>query len=148
MHKGRRHLNLEDFWLRLDGFQEIVLTAWHSVHDNDPFRRLTLRLQATARALTSWSAPSVGNVRQKIAITRELTLRFDTAQETRALSPSEQWLHKQLKVVHLGLASLERTIARQRAHCRARRWRRKHGAISPSVLLQAAKDTHPQSELW
>ena len=105
----------EDFWLRLDGFQETVQAAWHSVHDDDPFRRLALRLQATARSLTSWSARSVGNVKHKLAIARELCLRFDGAQETRILTPSEQWLHKQLRLVHLGLASLERSIARQRS---------------------------------
>lgn len=40
---------------------------------------------------------------------------FDGAQETRTLTPNEQWLHKQLRLVHLGLASLERSIARQRS---------------------------------
>uniref|UniRef100_A0A8I6Y9G2 Reverse transcriptase domain-containing protein n=1 Tax=Hordeum vulgare subsp. vulgare TaxID=112509 RepID=A0A8I6Y9G2_HORVV len=35
--------------------------------------------------------------------------------ESRLLSPAEDWLRKQLKVAYLGLASLERTIARQRA---------------------------------
>jgi hypothetical protein len=44
-----------------------------------------------------------------------LVLRFDKAQEDRQLSPHEHWLCKQLKVSYLGLASLDRTIARQRA---------------------------------
>nr|BAJ87385.1 predicted protein [Hordeum vulgare subsp. vulgare] len=35
--------------------------------------------------------------------------------ESRLLSPAEEWLRKQLKVAYLGLASLERTIAWQRA---------------------------------
>jgi hypothetical protein len=48
-------------------------------------------------------------------IARELILKFDAAQEDRILSPHESWLHKQLKVVYLGFASLERTIARQRS---------------------------------
>ena len=48
-------------------------------------------------------------------ITHELTLRFNTTQETRVLRPIEHWLHKQLKVVHLSLASLEHTIAHQRS---------------------------------
>jgi hypothetical protein len=112
---AQRRFRFEEFWLRLDGFHDTVADAWLSVHDADPFRRLTLRLQATARKLTSWSAKSAGNVQQKLAIARELILHFDKAQESRLLSPHERWLHMQLKVSYLGLASLERTIARQRA---------------------------------
>jgi hypothetical protein len=50
-----------------------------------------------------------------MAVSRELILRFDKAQEDRLLTPHEDWLRKQLKVTYLGLASFERTIARQRA---------------------------------
>ena len=80
-----------------------------------PFHRLMLRLQATARRLTSWSAKSTGNIRDKLAISRELISRFDKAQQDRTLSPEEDWVRKRLKVSYLGLASMERTIARQRA---------------------------------
>jgi hypothetical protein len=41
--------------------------------------------------------------------------RFDVAEEFRVLSPGEQWLRRTLKLAVLGLASLERTIARQRS---------------------------------
>uniref|UniRef100_A0A453F1R6 Uncharacterized protein n=1 Tax=Aegilops tauschii subsp. strangulata TaxID=200361 RepID=A0A453F1R6_AEGTS len=92
-----------------------VATAWGSVHDPDPFRRLMLRLQATTRMLTSWSAKTTGCIRDKMAISRELISRFDKAQEDRLLSPPEDGLRKQLKIAYLGLASLERTIVRQRA---------------------------------
>jgi hypothetical protein len=74
-----------------------------------------LRMQATARKLTSWSAKTVGNIRQKMAISRELILKFDKAQEDRALPPYEIWIHKTLKLSYLGYASLDRTIGRQRA---------------------------------
>jgi hypothetical protein len=40
------------------------------------------------------------------------------AQENRTLSPRERWLRKMLKLTVLGLASLERTIARQRSRIR------------------------------
>jgi hypothetical protein len=63
----------------------------------------------------SWISKTVGNVRHKLAISRELLLRFDKAREDRDLTPGEEWLRKQIKVSYLGLASLERTIARQRA---------------------------------
>jgi hypothetical protein len=110
-----RRFHFEEFWLRLDGFQETVAQAWGSIQSVDPFERMTLRLQTTARKLTSWAAKSIGNVRHKLAICRELILRFDKARESRMLTPHESWLHKALKLSHLDLASLDRTIARQRA---------------------------------
>jgi hypothetical protein len=60
-------------------------------------------MQTTARKLTSWSAKSVGNVRDKLAISRELLLRFDGAQEQRQLTPHEDWLRRQIKLSYLGL---------------------------------------------
>uniref|UniRef100_A0A453F1X2 Endonuclease/exonuclease/phosphatase domain-containing protein n=1 Tax=Aegilops tauschii subsp. strangulata TaxID=200361 RepID=A0A453F1X2_AEGTS len=114
-HTARRRFHFEDYWMRLPGFHETVATAWGSVHDPDPFRRLMLRLQATTRMLTSWSAKTTGCIRDKMAISRELISRFDKAQEDRLLSPPEDGLRKQLKIAYLGLASLERTIVRQRA---------------------------------
>lgn len=65
-----RRFHFEDYWLRLDGFQDVVAAAWASLNDPDPFKRLMLRMQATARKLTSWSAKSVGCVRHKLAIAR------------------------------------------------------------------------------
>ena len=115
MPMAHKRFHFEDYWLRLDGFHDTVAAAWSSVHDDDPFWRLVKRLQATARRLSSWSAKSTGNIREKLAISRELILRFDKAREDRALSPPEEWLRKQLKLAYLGMASMERTIARQRA---------------------------------
>lgn len=44
---------------------------------------------------------------------KELVFRLDVAQENQSLSPLETWLRRDLKLKCLGLASLERTIARQ-----------------------------------
>jgi hypothetical protein len=63
----------------------------------------------------SWSARTVGNVQRKLAISRALLLQFDKAQEDWHLTPQEDWLRKDVKHSYLGLASLERTIARQHA---------------------------------
>jgi hypothetical protein len=51
---------------------------------------------------------------------RSLTLifRLDAAQNFRVLSPGERWLRRTLKLAILGLASLERTIARQQSRLR------------------------------
>jgi hypothetical protein len=72
-------------------------------------------MQATARALTSLSAKRIGNIKHKMALSRELILKFDKACEDRLLTPPETWLYKTLKLSYLGYASLERTVARQRA---------------------------------
>lgn len=53
MSAAHKRFHFEDYWLRVDGFHGTVATAWGLVHDPDPFRRLVLRLQATARRLTS-----------------------------------------------------------------------------------------------
>lgn len=76
---AHRRFCFEDFWLCLDGFQDAVAKAWASVEDADPFRHILRRLQATERKLMSWSARSVGYVHQKLAICRELILKFDKA---------------------------------------------------------------------
>jgi hypothetical protein len=83
MPPTHRHFHFEDYWLRLDGFQDTVTIAWFSVDDANPFWCLLRYLQATARALTSWSAKTVGNIRHKMALSRELISRFDKAQEDR-----------------------------------------------------------------
>ena len=56
MPSAQKRFHFEEFWMRLDGFHDTVAAAWGSVSDPDPFRRLVRRLQATGRALTSWSA--------------------------------------------------------------------------------------------
>lgn len=95
-----RCFRFKEFWLRMNGFHDIVTEAWHSIHDIDPFRRIWLRLQATAKKLTSWSSRTVGS--DKMAICRELILKFDKAREDRLLSADEIWLHKNMKIAYRG----------------------------------------------
>lgn len=51
----------------------------------------------------------------QLAITREIIVRLEAAQEKRSLSQAEQELRKELKMKTLRLASLACTIARQRS---------------------------------
>jgi hypothetical protein len=60
----------------------------------------------------------VGDIRLQLAAARAVILELDLAQETRALSTEERDLRRQLKGNVLGLSSLERTMARQRARTR------------------------------
>jgi len=84
-------------------------------HELDAFRVLDIKLRATATALKSWSAKHVGNVRLQLAIAKEIVFRFDCAQENRTLAPHEVALRHKAKLNCLGLASLQRSIIRQRS---------------------------------
>jgi hypothetical protein len=57
----------------------------------------------------------IGSVRSQLFMARELIAHFDKEQETRTLTDDEVVLHNHFKLMSLGLASLARTIARQRS---------------------------------
>ena len=114
-----KRFRFENIWPRYPGYMEVVAEAWNAplpCTDLDPFRILDIKLRATAKALKSWSAKHVGNVQLQLAIAKELVLRFDFAQEHRALAPYELALRHKAKLNCLGLVSLQRTIVRQRSH--------------------------------
>jgi mannosylglycoprotein endo-beta-mannosidase len=96
---------------------EVLKGAWASTPPiENPFKRLAAKLSATAKALSSWSDRFIGNNKLRILVANELILRLDVAMESRALSVEERGFRRLLKRKLLGLASLERTIARR--HCR------------------------------
>jgi hypothetical protein len=98
------------------GFQETVEGAWASTPPiENTFKRLAAKLSTTAKALASWSDRFIGNNKLQILIANELILRLDVAMEVRPLSMEERGLRRLLKRKLLGLASLERTIARHRS---------------------------------
>ena len=112
----QRRFRFEVFWTRLEGFDDAVKEAWvcdPNIHD--PFKRLDALLRNAARYLTAWGQRKVGNVKLQIAMANSIIFQLDVAQERRLLSVGEIWLRRTLKLVALGLASLERTIARQRS---------------------------------
>lgn len=112
---GRR-FRFESFWTSLEGFLEVVAIAWQpTLLHADPFRVLDYKLRNTARALRSWSMRKIGSVRLQLAMAREVVLRFDEAQDSRQLTGSEAELRRRFKLRVLGLASLNRSIARQRS---------------------------------
>lgn len=77
-----KRFRFENIWPRFDGFMETVATAWKAplpAHELDTFRVLEIKLRATVKALKSWSAKHVGNVRLQLAIAKEIVFRFDCA---------------------------------------------------------------------
>lgn len=73
------------------------------------------KLRATSKALQRWSDRWIGNVKLQTLIALEVIARIDRAMDTRELSMGEHGLRKVLKQKLLGLASLQRTIARLRS---------------------------------
>lgn len=102
--------------MKFSGYIEVVWDVSFSVHPNvDSLMYLNGRLHATDRALTSWSARKISNVKQQILLASETIRQLHIAQYSRALSAQEAWLRNTLKVTVVGLASLERAIARQQS---------------------------------
>jgi hypothetical protein len=96
-----------------------VSAGWVCTSDtSDPLRRLDELFRNLKRKLQSWAATAIGNIREQLLMARAIILRLDQAAELRELSESEFQLRKELKLKTLGLASLERTMARQRARVR------------------------------
>jgi hypothetical protein len=106
----------ESFWLRMEGFQEIVQGAWAGeVPSADPIRRFHVKLERTAKALKRWHRNFFGPLRLQLAIAREVIGRLDIAQESRALSSAERQLRLSLRSKILGIAVINKTRIRQRA---------------------------------
>jgi hypothetical protein len=113
---AKRRFKFETFWLKLPGFMEVVQQSWATVIVNvDPCKRLDIKLRKLARDLQNWSSRQIGSVRLQLALARETILGLDVAEEDRVLTLEERTLRARLKLRTLGLASLARTIARQRS---------------------------------
>ena len=115
-----KRFRFENYWLRCDGYLQVVEEAWNaplpwSASEVDAFRCLDNKLRHIAKALKSWSAKHVGYVRLQLAIAKEIVYRLDLAQDSRILAPCELNLCRKAKLCSLGLASLQRTLLRQRA---------------------------------
>lgn len=106
----------DQYWTKIDGFIDVMRTVWEvQTPGAEACRRLDQKLRALARGLKSWRATKVGDVRLQLAAARAVVYKFDVAQESRLLSTEELALRVELKGCILGLASLARTMARQRA---------------------------------
>lgn len=68
-----------------------------------------------AKALKSWRASSIGNVRLQLATVRAVIYELNLTQESRLLSLGELDLRWEIKANILALASPESTMARQHA---------------------------------
>jgi hypothetical protein len=117
--RPKRRFRFELFWLKLEGFEDAVRDAWVcDVGVVDPFKRLDALFRNAAQGLQAWGQKKCGNIKLQISMANIIIFRLDVAQEQRNLSLGEIWLRRTLKLTVLGLASLERTMARQRSRLR------------------------------
>jgi hypothetical protein len=65
--------------------------------------------------LRRWSNARIGSIRLQLAVACEVIFCFDAEQEKRVLHDWELTMYHTLKLRVLGLASLSRTISKQRA---------------------------------
>lgn len=81
---------VEQFWIRVPGFAEVVSQAWAKpVSGNSPLMRLHNRLRLTSEDLKTWSKTLFSNSRMQLNVANEAILRLDIAQETRQLAEPE-----------------------------------------------------------
>ena len=84
---AKKRFRFERFWLKLEGFEEVVRASWDSAGaPADPLEKIDFKLRRLARELQSWSQKFVGNIRDKILMANEIILRLEVAQENRQLS--------------------------------------------------------------
>jgi hypothetical protein len=113
---GKRRFHFESFWTKIPGFLDVVKLNWEApVQTICAIERLFIKLQRLSKGLQKWGQRKIGNIKAQLELAREILHRLEIERDSRALSEREEWLRKKLKLHCLGLASLERTIARLRS---------------------------------
>jgi hypothetical protein len=98
--------------MKLDGFHEVVQSAWNKQQTGSPHIILRKKLSETAKALHAWAKPLFSNARLQLHIAMEVIFRLDKAQEDRQLTADETNLRQDFKIRVLGLAAVERSRRR------------------------------------
>lgn len=111
-----RGFRFEEYWLSVPGFTEMIQNTWEQpVNTQDAILRLHVKLIRTEKAIKIWRRQNIGNIRLQLAIMQVAFLHIEKAQEFRQLSEVELDLKRFLKAKSLGLASIQRSRARQHA---------------------------------
>lgn len=113
---GKRRFHFESFWTKVPGFLEAVQQNWDApIETVCAVERIFLKLQRLSRGLQKWSQRKVGNIKMQLGMAKEVLHWLEIARDSRPLSAGEDQLRRKLKLHCLGLASLERTVARLRS---------------------------------
>ena len=115
-HFNNNFFRFENFWTKMEGFHEVVQTEWGKpLNTMLPIKRLHIKMARLAKGLKKWRKEKIGNTRLQLAITKEVLLQLEMAQELRPLSDQENELRKRLKARSTGLAVIEKSRMRQRS---------------------------------
>jgi hypothetical protein len=115
---GKPRFQFETICPKFLGYLDAIDCGWNGVPISanvDAFKSLDIKLCNTAKELKHCSQKFVGNVRFQLVVAKEVIFKLDQAQDRHQLSCEEVELRTELKFKCLGLASLARTIARQRS---------------------------------
>jgi hypothetical protein len=119
----------------MTGFMETVQEVWQQpVNTQDAILRMHVKLIRTAKALKLWRRQHLGNLPLRLAMVNELLLLMDRTQEYRVLTTEELEFRGYLKAKSIGLATIQRSRARQ--HSRLT-WIRSGDACTKLFMLQA-----------
>jgi hypothetical protein len=117
MIRSKPRFHFEIFWPKFEDYLDTVQRGcWRCPDDiSDPFYRLDRLIRNTTKDLRSWFDEKIGNVKTQLLLAKEIVRLLNRAQEMRELAEEEINMRRELKGLCLGLASLERNIARTRS---------------------------------
>ena len=99
----------------MQGFNELVQDTWNKpVNSTLPLKHLHIKLFRVSKSIKRWCKEKIGDTRLQLAITKEVLLQLEAAQESRALTAQEIELRRHLKIRSTGLAAIEKARIRQR----------------------------------
>lgn len=64
-----------------------------------PLECFATKLGRLTKGLQSWGQCKVGNIKQQLAMAKDVVHRLEIAQDTRQLSDEEAWLRRNLKKI-------------------------------------------------
>ena len=88
----------ENFWVKMPGFQEVVLAAWNEpIIHTQPVHIFRQKLKTTAKSLCQWSKGLFTDHKLHFIMALDVILQLNTAQDFRQLSTEEKALRAGLK---------------------------------------------------
>lgn len=111
-----RGFRFEKYWIHMPRFQDTVKQAWSKqLHETDALRKIHIKLSRTTKALKLWQKTHIGNIKQQIAVAKQILWGLDVAEEARNLTVDERDFRARIKLKYQGLIAIEKIKAKQRA---------------------------------
>jgi exonuclease III len=115
-----RGFRFEAFWPKLQGYQDVVATAWQKpTLITNPLLKVHIKLQRTSKALRKWAKGLIGHNKLLLKAASQLIGILDVVQDFRQLTEAELKLHSDLKARFLGMTAIEKLRAKQKSRLTA-----------------------------